>query len=47
MAQQQTLQTDEARQAERKPGMFVVLAVSTVLAAAVIGITYAVIAAGG
>lgn len=43
---QQTVQTDEARQAERKPGMFMVLSISTALAAIAIGVTYAFMAAG-
>lgn len=43
---QQTLHTEEARQAERKPGMFMVLAVSTVMAVLAIGVTYAFMAGG-
>tara|TARA_Y100000052_G_scaffold27581_1_gene36696 strand:- start:61 stop:207 length:147 start_codon:yes stop_codon:yes gene_type:complete len=42
-----TLQTNDARQAERKPGMLVVLMLSTALAAATIGVTYAIMAATG
>lgn len=41
---QQTLHTEEARQAERKPGMFMVLAVSTIMAAIAVGATYAFMA---
>tara|TARA_B100000678_G_scaffold161656_2_gene135099 strand:+ start:1086 stop:1226 length:141 start_codon:yes stop_codon:yes gene_type:complete len=42
-----TLETDEARQAERKPGMFVVLSISVALAAIAVGIIYTVTATGG
>lgn len=42
-----TLETNDARQAERKPGMLPVLILSTALAAATIGVTFAVLATTG